>query len=548
MRVSKIIDYLLISMLFFVVSLLSGSEANALSYGETYVVTVEKLKSNGIVTSEANGDSLEISTSAVAGSDGKISFSLTGVPDNSSCNFLIITVKDDLGNTARRSIAPCPNSGDALPLGVSGLTNSQTDALLEAAASAGIDDPVLVVFGLAIVRSEGITATELSLMANFANKGINGSGGFVEYLLNNGVTSSQLSTYRSNIITRFANTETGYTKLIKDSVDAGSSSVELDKRGEAASVLLKFLVQAASDTGFPQDRVIEAFNAMGAIVVPLMNAASNNNTLSNVTKQAINSSIGGGITKLRADRSIEKYSAALTTLNASSDDVTNYTTAAATLMNSMIATFKVMEHVFDGNETKSEIEAAQNTLNSAMNTAFNQFITDTAASDARITTMMAKMDTAAGGDANVSADRFKFYKSDGDQVNWPLTMVILTDYISDIIIANGSISYTRDDTSIPSSMSWLSARTTFGSGGLGIDSNYAALFGIQEDIMIIEFDRFGDQQTAGEDMSAQQTLEKKFSDALSALAGNISGTIDGSTSISSTQKSAIITLMQSPQF
>ncbi|MFV1950699.1 MAG: hypothetical protein ACC630_01885, partial [Nitrospinota bacterium] len=74
------------------------------------------------------------------------------------------------------------------------------------------------------------------------------------------------------------------------------------------------------------------------------------------------------------------------------------------------------------------------------------------------------------------------------------------------------------------------------------------LFGIQEDIMIIEFDRFGDQGDAGEDMSEQQTLEKKFSDALSALAGNITGTVDGTTLISSTRKSAIITLMQSPQF
>ncbi|MFV1950698.1 MAG: hypothetical protein ACC630_01880, partial [Nitrospinota bacterium] len=455
MRVSKIIDYLLIGMLFFVVSLLTGSEANALTYGETYTITLEKLNSDGTVTSETNGDSLGISTSAAADSDGKISFSLSGVPDNSSCNFLLITVKDDLGNTVRRSIAPCPNSGDALPMGVSGLTNSQTDALLEASASAGIDDPILVVFGFAIVRSEGITASELSLMANFANRGINGSGGFVEYLTNNGVSAAMLSSYRSNIISRFANTETGYTKFIKDSVDATSTSSELDKRGEAASVLLKFLVQAATDTGFSQDRVLEAFNAMGAIVVPLMTAASNNNTLSNATKQAIDSSIGGGIQKLRADRSIEKYAAALTTLNASSSDVTNYTAAATTLINSMITVFKVMEQVFDGNETKDEIEAAQNTLNSAMNTAFNQFITDTAASDARITTMMAKMDTAAAGNAGVSAEHFKFYKSDGNTSNWPLTMVILTDWISDIIVANGSIIYTRDTTSIPSAVNWM---------------------------------------------------------------------------------------------
>ena len=98
---------------------------------------------------------------------------------------------------------------------------------------------------------------------------------------------------------------------------------------------------------------------------------------------------------------------------------------------------------------------------------------------------------------------------------------------------------------IPAAMTWLSgARTTFS----GMPASYATLFKVQEDIMIIEFTRFAAQSSAGSDMSLQQALEKSFSTKMATVAGNIVGTTNGSTSISSAAKSALVTLMQSPQF
>lgn len=55
--------------------------------------------------------------------------------------------------------------GKTLPLGVSGVTDKQTGALLAAFASAGTDDPVLAVFGFAIVRSTGMTTSDSTLEA-----------------------------------------------------------------------------------------------------------------------------------------------------------------------------------------------------------------------------------------------------------------------------------------------------------------------------------------------------------------------------------------------
>jgi len=113
------------------------------------------------------------------------------------------------------------------------------------------------------------------------------------------------------------------------------------------------------------------------------------------------------------------------------------------------------------------------------------------------------------------------------------------------VAAGGSVTYTRDTTAIPAAMTWLSGgRTSFS----GMPTSYATLFKIQEDIMILEFTRFASQSSAGSDMSLQQALEKSFSTSMATLAGNIGGTTNGSTAISSTAKSALVTLMQSPQF
>jgi len=537
----------------------------ALTAGETYTISVEKMESDGSLSSVGS------SATAMADSDGKISFSISGMPDNSSCNFLVITIKDSSDTTVRRSASPCPNPGTALPVGVSGLTNAQTDALLAAISDAGTDDPILAVFGYAIVRSTAVTASELTFMANLAYQGINGTNGFIDYLTSNGVSSSQVSTYKKKIITRLADTSDGYSKNIKDSVDATTETEKLNARGEAASKLLLVLVQAATDTGFSQDLVLTAFNAMGAIVVPLMQAGVAGSDLSAATAKMIDSSIGGGIQKLKADKEIEKYSAALTTLGASGADVTNYQTAATTLMNAMEAAFKTFEQVFDGSESDTDIQTAQTAMDSAMDTAFGQFMTDTAASNARITTMISNIDTALGGASGLTVSEFQFYKSDGTTVNWPLTMVILTDWISSAVSSGGSVSYTRDNTAIPSLNEWMgscsvggyydrtscedpgqgngtwtAARTDF--VGQGIPASYASIFGIQEDIMILEFTRWEAQSSAGSDMSAHETLEQNFSDSVAALPGNISGTTDGSTAISTTQKEAIVTLLKSPQF
>ena len=543
-------------------------QTHALTVGENYTIDIEKINSDGTLTS---GDtSLDISTTATADSDGKLSFSFTSViPDNSSCNFMVVTLKNSSNAIERRSVIPCPDAGKTLPLGVSSVTKNQADAAIAAFAAAGSDDPILAVFGFTIVRSESITAAELAYMATLCQKGISGTGGFVADMTSKGVTATQLATYRKKIVSILADPDSGYSKLMKDAVDVattGDATLESAKRGEAASKLLSVLVTAATTAGFSQDRPLEAFNAMGAVVVPLMATAVADGNLSAATKQSIDSTVGGGIQKLKADRGIEKYTQALTALGATGTDLTTYQTAANTLVTSMTTAFSTFDKVFTGSETKTDVETAQTALNTAMSTAFNTFISSTAATDARITTMISKIDTALGVSTGLTKTSFQFYKSDGNSSNWPIMMVIPTDWASGVKTAGGNVTYTRDTLTIPSSMIWLgtcsggghtnktacegaaqtwtAGRTSFS----GIPAPYSSLFGIQEDIMIREFNRFAGQQAGGSDMNAQNVAEKAFSDGLVTIAGNIGGTTNGTTAIAAESKTALVELMKSPQF
>ena len=540
-NINPLVTHILSILLFFSII----STTNALTIGEQYTITIEKIQSDGTLTSGSS--SLGISTTSTADSDGKLSFSFSGnIPDNSSCNFMVVTLTNSSDAVERRGLVPCPDAGDTLPLGVSGVTENQADAMIAAFASAGTDDPILAVFGLTIVRSEGITAAELSTMANICYQGISGTNGFVDDMTSKGVTTAQLVTYRNQIVSLLADPDTGYSKLVKDSVDVSStndSTLEAAKRGEAAAKLLSYLVEAATTAGFSQDRIMEAFNAMGAIAVPLITTAEGNGDLSAATAQSINSTVGGGITKLTADRGIEKYTQALSALGATGDDLTTFTTAANTLTTTMATAFSEFDKVFTGSETSSEISAAQTIQEATMSTAFNSFISSTAASDARITTMITNIDNALGYSPGLSVSNFKFYMSDGSTSNWPVMMVIPTDWVSSIKTADGSVSYTQDATAIPADLSGQN-RSAYD----GFPSPYKELFQIQLDVMIYEFTLFSARESAGSDMSAQNTAEKAFSDGLQAIIGNISGTSDGSTAITTAQKEALVELMKSPQF
>lgn len=171
------------------------------------------------------------------------------------------------------------------------------------------------------------------------------------------------------------------------------------------------------------------------------------------------------------------------------------------------------------------------------------------------------------------AEFFRFVGNGGSPSNWPVNMVVLTQWATTVAQAGGSLSYTQDtngDVPIPSALSqfmgscsnaaysyhqtactgnggtWTAGRKNFASSGFVPTSfPYGHLMNIQQDLMIREFTRFSNNTG---DNTARQAAEQAFTNGLVTMASHITGTTNGSTLISDAQKKGIVTLMQSPQF
>ncbi|HKJ21999.1 MAG TPA: hypothetical protein VKA13_02840, partial [Gammaproteobacteria bacterium] len=88
----------------------------ALTPGASYTVVLSKFNSDGTVSAVS-------STSATADSNGKISFSLSDVPNAPATNFVLLQVKDANGNVVRQGIAAAPPAGSTNLVGINDLSN-----------------------------------------------------------------------------------------------------------------------------------------------------------------------------------------------------------------------------------------------------------------------------------------------------------------------------------------------------------------------------------------------------------------------------------------
>ena len=467
----------LLAVFSFFVFAFSGS-AFALTAGDTYTINF------GVINSSGGVNAASYSTSATADSNGLVTFSLTGVPDNSSCNFMDVTaINKSTGKVELESIVPCPNPATTMPLGLSSVTNAQATALKAAFAAAQTDDPILAVFGLAVVQTSGIPVSDLTTIAKMAEKGI--KYGFVNSLTTNHsniVNATTLGEYRKNIVKDLADPNSGYSKLIKDSVDAISNSSAAEDRGKAAAVILGNLIQAThspTDTGIHAGWIMEATDAMGSVVVPqLGNPAL---WTSPATPNEIQTSIGTGLNKLRTQVEIQKYEDAMNLLGGTAADLQQFQNAANALSNAVDAAMEQFNEtaMSNGPMDSTTMDDAQQAMQTATMNDFNTFQSAVAASDTRIKSMIDNICTALGNgtesnaptmfdpvtqtntacptslwDQDQSWGLFKYFGPNGTQANWPINMVILSDWASKLKEAKGTMSYVRDTAPIPDSQQY----------------------------------------------------------------------------------------------
>ncbi|MFH1479285.1 MAG: hypothetical protein ABIG92_05890 [Candidatus Omnitrophota bacterium] len=513
--------------------------ATALTTGEVYTITLEAIQSNGTVTSVGNGNSLNKTTQATADLNGKISFSFSFIPTNTSYNFLVVTIKDSLGTTVRRSIIPAPVAGGTIDLGVSPMTEAQTRAMLQALQTAGTDDPIMVLFGSIIIRSGGFTSegdnNDIDHLANIGIRAIKGSNGddtengFNWYLKEN-ITDDQFNTFKSSIVSNLGS----YTSNLKEAVEATDDTTAKDERAEAAGLLSYILIEAADDAAFDVGYINAAMKAASDQVEEYLLGAGSEMDESAVS--AMDTVMASNYMKLNAERLRLKYKNALVRLEASDEQTTRFETALATLTTSMVAAFKVMEEVFETEDAlgdKADIDAKFIEAQSDINTAFDQFMIDIASTNEEIDAMVSAM--ASGflideetltdmKDPNIDEDysdgMFTFRNMSGTAFNWPITMVVQVTWVANTY--GNNFTYTRDTNDVPTAMEWLDAdddgnweddsyqkRHDFDNQNQnevegdekGMPAGLAAIFGLREDMEILLAARWAAMAAAAADMT-----------------------------------------------
>lgn len=551
----------------------TGSQA-ALTPNSNYTITVQKMNSDGTVTdfSTATG---------TTDADGKLSFTLSSMPTNADCNFIVFLITDDSGQVVRKGFVPAPPAGSTNSLGVNTLSTAQTNTVLAAAAAAGTDNPIAVAFILVLLRSPDATESDATTLAALGREAILGDSGFQGFLLNQGVTEAQLATFKARLIynpTSGKKTIADMMASFKTAVDqaaAGNTDVATKEMQKAGGFMADVFLDAGEAAEIDLTMIQAAHDAAGVVAQSTTNQARMLSINASVRK-SIEQAMSSFFQRLASIKIKSEYTKALTTLGATGTQVDRFLTAVNTMMtcNATIEEtygeyFMNPDSYISANSTTQQ--AVQEAIGQAFNTCFQTFATGMAGTDDDINTMKTNIVTAfKTEDANFSeqylpSDFGTYRDFSGTTKNWPIPQVVMVNWIASIITAGGGLTYTRDTLALPSTMAtWMGTcsdpqywmqQACEGNGGTWTpgrrthntpSSSFNAYLGLMEDIQIIEFTRYSIYQSGQPTREQEKEARLLFQQRMEASADRIGGTTNGTTAISTDQKKAVIKLLMQP--
>ncbi len=545
------------------------SSAHALVSGELYTITIQKINSNGTVSDYS-------STTATADSNGKLSFSLSSMPTYLDCNFLVFIIKDSNNEVQRKGFVPAPPAGDTSLLGINALSTAQTNAVIAAGAVIGTDDPIAVAYLLTILRTEQATTDDATALAGLGSQAITGTGGFEYTLLSSGVTADQLAAFKGYLVYNPDSTKKTLrylTAQFKDAVDSTDTTTAKALMQKAGGYMADVFMDAAESAGINLSLILAAHDAAGVVAGSPTNLARMATT-STALQIGMQQSMDSFFKRIAAVKVKSEYTKALTTLNASGTQVDTFTAGVAAMMAAMEAIDSdYAEYYTDPEGYLASHGTTQSALRAAMDArfqaAFSDFQTAIQSSNADINTMKSAVAAAFGITLGQLPADFGTYIdfSSGTQKNWPIPQTVMVSWMANIISTGGSLTYTRDTLSIPSFCMWMgscsnpsyydqvSCQSTGGTWtagrhdytGMTPSNSFNAYLGLAEDINIIEMNRYAIYQGGGNPSRDDEKAAKLlFATRMDDAAGRISGTVDGSTLISSDQKRAIVKLLMQP--
>jgi len=526
----------------------SGAQAAtvALAANTQYNITLEKFLSDGTLSTVAV-------TGVLSDANGKIAFTFSNVPTCPTTNFLSIKVTDGLGNIVRRSFAPAPPANATNGLGVNGVSTKQGEAMVAMGALMGSDNPMAVSFGLLFTRTDQLTTSDINNIAILGKEAI--INGMQTYMLANGVTAAQMTTFKQKLVCNQPNTDlSNFASLFKSAVDTPAQA-QADM-AKAAGVIGDSFIASAAAAGIDLDIILAGFDSAGDKTQTGAGLAAFN-AVSTAIKGSMNQAVNSFRTRLAVKKVQQRYAAALTALGVSGASVTTFNTAVATLGTDLAAVEVLYARYFDDPTGNAMTTAIQTAMDNAFQAAFTTFTTAIASTGADITAMRNKVSTAIAGNLSLvgglTTGGVGTYRNfSGSTVNWPIPQTGSVNFVATNVIAGGGLTYTRSTLAVPAFMAWLNGTGTrtanFGTG----NANFEALLGMQEDVMIAENARFdiynpGNATTGGNPTTLQrQASQAAFKTNLAAIVAALGGTTDGTTALTTAQKRAMVLSQQQP--
>jgi len=495
MKYKKFGIMIIFAMLVTILSMPVIAQGAALTPGATCTVSIEAVNSNGTVTTD-----LGISTTAVVDADGKLAFTLSsGIPTSASYNFLVVTATDGTVTRKAIVAAPAAGGSVNLGVSetstvqanavlsafeASGSDNALMAAIISLTCRSGALNEYETKY-LALGMKQCVLGAD-DWLIEFAARdtppcmdtgAVDLTGrGLVPCLITKGY-EAYLSSFYSEIQERFYL----INALMKESVDnyfdnpdseIEPSAEEARKRGEAAGKVIDILIEAANAAGIDPEDFLNAFPEMGAVMIcvtdymadyiatlignggdDLVTANAWLNTYLGLTVTDINDYAANfpildkialsmedgmrqGVMKGKAKAMLEKYSAGLTTLNATDSQKARFTTATATLTTAMLDCFQDFDEVFDDPDSmpsEADMSAAQTAINDAMNTAFNNYMKGSASTEAEIDGTYGKYNADRevvnpDDPEHPTVTQAEDNNSDGDGLRWKIANALELDY------------------------------------------------------------------------------------------------------------------------
>ena len=548
--------------------------ADPLIPGATYTITIQRMNSNGTVSDVST-------TEATADANGKLIFSLTSMPTNTDCNFIVFILKDATGAVVRKGFVPAPPAGSTNQLGINNLSTAQTNAILSAAEKIGTDDPIPFAYLITLLRSDGATANDALLFAELGKVAIVGTGGFEDTLTSNGVTATQLANFKSYLIynpTAGKKTLRDLTASFKAAVDSGDAATAKQEMQKAGGFMADVFMDAASSAGIEYTLILVAHDAAGDVAED--HQADIISQLSTNVQSSMEQSMSSFFQRIAAVKVKGEYTKALTTLNASGTQVDTFNAAVNAMMTAMAQIDSDYADLFvdpqayctahgkDFATVRAEVEARYQA-------AFAAFQTAIESTNADINTMKANVVAAfqvqnPGFNAGFLPGNFGTYIDfTGTQKNWPIPQVVMVNWLATIIAAGGDLDYTQDTIAIPAMMAqwmgtcsnpnfwdqfscqgnggvWTTQRRTYNDTTPSPSPAFNYYMSIQDDIQIIECSRYSIYQNGQPTRDQEKQAKLGFQQNMAAAALRIAGTTNGTTAISAAQKDAIIKLLMQP--